>query len=206
MFMKNIFHNREKSIYVLCFVQIFLIWYSKKNESWIFNICSVAMQETLVWFLCRKILWRRDRLPTPVFLGFPCGSAGKESTCNAGDLGSIPGLGRSLEKGNAIHSSILAWRIPWTYSPWGHKDSDTTEQLSLSLYAINLWRYHMSWSLWEPQFTFMSHYYEKQLWPSKGLENSQLPWPLTSRSEALQNISFIKADFVYCVLSSSSST
>ena len=131
--------------------------------------------------------WRRDRLPTPVFLGFPSGSAGKESTYNAGDLGSIPGLGRSpgegkgcplrysglensmnciahgvtksrtrlsnfhfhyipgnrhillsfdgsndnlpatretwvrslgweypLEKGKATHSSILAWRIPWT--------------------------------------------------------------------------------------------
>ena len=39
--------------------------------------------------------WRRDRLPTPVFLGFPCGSAGKESACNVGDLGSIPGLRRS---------------------------------------------------------------------------------------------------------------
>ena len=40
----------------------------------------------------------------------------------------------SLEKGSATHSSILAWRIPWTeelYSPWGHKESDTTEQLSL---------------------------------------------------------------------------
>jgi len=46
-----------------------------------------------------KICWRRDRLPTLVFLGFPCGSAGKESTCNAGDLGSIPGLGRSLGEG-----------------------------------------------------------------------------------------------------------
>ena len=34
----------------------------------------------------------RDRLPTPVFMGFPCGSAGKESACNAGDVGSIPGL------------------------------------------------------------------------------------------------------------------
>ena len=42
-----------------------------------------------------KILWGRDRLPTPVFLDFSCGSAGKESTCNEGDLGSIPGLGRS---------------------------------------------------------------------------------------------------------------
>ena len=40
-----------------------------------------------------KIRWRRDRLPTSVILGFPCGSAGKESACNAGDLGSVPGLG-----------------------------------------------------------------------------------------------------------------
>ena len=40
-----------------------------------------------------------DRLPTPVFLGFPCGSAGKESACNVGDPGSIPELGRSSGKG-----------------------------------------------------------------------------------------------------------
>ena len=46
-----------------------------------------------------KIRWRRDRLPTPVFLGFPCGSAGKESVCNAADLGSIPGLGKSPGEG-----------------------------------------------------------------------------------------------------------
>ena len=43
--------------------------------------------------------WRGDRLPTPVFLGFPCGSAGKESACNLGDLGLIPGLGRSPGEG-----------------------------------------------------------------------------------------------------------
>jgi len=52
-------------------------------------------------------------------LGFLCGSAGKESTCNVGDLGLIPGLGRSLEKGKATHSSILAWRIPWTIQSMG---------------------------------------------------------------------------------------
>ena len=47
--------------------------------------------------------------------GFPCGSADTESTCNAGDLGLIPGLGRfPLQKGKATHSSILAWRIPWS--------------------------------------------------------------------------------------------
>ena len=55
-----------------------------------------ARKETLVG----KIPWRREWLPTPVFLGFPCGSDGKESTCNAGDQGSIPGLGRSPGEGN----------------------------------------------------------------------------------------------------------
>ena len=58
-----------------------------------------AMQETPVRFLVRKIHWRRNRLPTPVFLGFPCGSAGKESACSVGDLGSISGLGRSPGEG-----------------------------------------------------------------------------------------------------------
>jgi len=41
-------------------------------------------------------------------------SDGKESACNVGDLGLIPGSGRFLEKGMATHSSVLAWKIPWT--------------------------------------------------------------------------------------------
>ena len=49
-----------------------------------------AMGETWVG----KIPWGRDGLLTPVFLGFPGGSACKESTCNVGDLALIPGLGR----------------------------------------------------------------------------------------------------------------
>ena len=43
--------------------------------------------------------WTRDRLPTPIFLSFPGGSAGKESACNVRDLDSIPGLGRSPGEG-----------------------------------------------------------------------------------------------------------
>ena len=54
----------------------------------------------------------------------PCGSAGKESACNVGDLGLISGLGRSP----ATHSSILAWRIPWTEEPG--TDEETVETLS----------------------------------------------------------------------------
>ena len=51
--------------------------------------------------------------------GFPCGSAGKESACSAGDLGLIPGSGRPLEKEMATHSNILAWKIPETEEPGG---------------------------------------------------------------------------------------
>ena len=50
---------------------------------------------------------------------FPIGSDSKEFACNVGDLGLIPGLGRSLEKGMATHSSILVWKIPWTEEPGG---------------------------------------------------------------------------------------
>ena len=80
-----------------------------------------------------------------------CGSAGKESACNVGDVGLIPGLGRSPGEGKGYHSTILARRIPWTVwqstpvfvpgkshgqrslmgsSPRGHKESDTAERLS----------------------------------------------------------------------------
>ena len=51
--------------------------------------------------------------------GFPGGSDDKESTCNAGDLGSIPWSGRSPAEENGYQSSILAWRIPWTKEPGG---------------------------------------------------------------------------------------
>ena len=47
-----------------------------------------------------------------IYLGFPGSLAGKESACNAGDMGSIPGLG------TATHSSILAWRIPIDRGAW----------------------------------------------------------------------------------------
>ena len=51
-------------------------------------------------------------------MGFPGGSDGKESAHVVGDLGLIPGLGRSPEEGMATHSSILAWRIPMDKGAW----------------------------------------------------------------------------------------
>ena len=65
----------------------------------------------------------------------PDGSDDKESACSAGDLGLIPGSGRS-KKGMATHSRIISQRILWTREPGGLqslglKESDTTEQLTL---------------------------------------------------------------------------
>ena len=68
-------------------------------------------------------------------LGFPGGSAGKESTCNAGDLGSIPGLGRSPGEGNGYPLQYSDLENSMDY-PWGHKELDMTEQLSLSLDSL----------------------------------------------------------------------
>ena len=65
------------------------------------------MVSTEVKTQSRKIA--RDRLPTPVFMGFPGGSDGKESTCNVRDLGSVSGLGRSPGGGhdNPLQYSCL---------------------------------------------------------------------------------------------------
>ena len=68
--------------------------------------------------------------------GLPCGSDGKESACKARDLGLIPGLGRSPGggHGNPLQYTCLedplGQRSQEGYSPWGHKESDKTEQLS----------------------------------------------------------------------------
>ena len=74
-------------------------------------------------------------------MGFPGGSDGKESACNAGDLGSIPGLGRSPGggHGNPLQYSCLenpqGQRSLVGYSPWSHKESDTTEWLSTAQHS-----------------------------------------------------------------------
>ena len=74
-----------------------------------------------------------------ILLGFPCGSAGKESALNAGDLGLIPGLGRSPGEGTDYPLQYSGLENFMDYNPWGRRESDTTEQLSLSL-SIFYWQ------------------------------------------------------------------
>ena len=92
-----------------------------------------AMQGS--WFdsLVGKIHWRRNRLPTPVFSGFPGGSAGKESACNVGDLGSIAGWEDPLEKEMATHSSIFIWTIPWTEEPGWPQSMESESNATLAI-------------------------------------------------------------------------
>ena len=94
-----------------------------------------AMQETSVQFLGQEDSLERERLTTPVFSGFPCGSAGKESICNAGDLGLIPGLGRYPGEGNGYplqysgQENSLDCIVHGVAKSW-------TERLSLSPYCL----------------------------------------------------------------------
>ena len=91
------------------------------------------MQETLVQLLGWEDRLEKAKLPTPVFLGFPGGSDGKKSACNVGHLDSSPRLGDPLEEGMATHSQysslekLHGQRSLAGYSPWGRKESDTTE-------------------------------------------------------------------------------
>ena len=82
-------------------------------------------------------------------------SVGKESTCNAGDLGWFRGLEDPLEKEMATHSSILAWEIPWTEEAGGQQSIgsqklDTTQGLNhhMSGYHVQFpnWRCTPPWS------------------------------------------------------------
>ena len=68
----------------------------------------------------------------------PGGSAGKESACNAGDLGSIPGLGSSSGEGNGYPLQYSGLENSMDY-PWGRKELNTTEQLSRPEAAVVLY-------------------------------------------------------------------
>ena len=99
-----------------CLFILFMVSFAIQRASLIAQLVKnpLAMQET--WFnsWVGKICWRRIRLPTPVFLGFPSGSADKESACNARGLGLIPRLGRSPGEGQGYLLQYSGLRIPWT--------------------------------------------------------------------------------------------
>ena len=134
--------------YVACFFkwmdEIYLYWNSAGQ---MLNVCWIKCSYHYTTKYFHKCIKKHEtqNIINLWFLrlyirGFPCGSAGKESTCNAGDLGLIPELGRCPGEGKGY---------PLQYSglensmgcPWGLKESDTTDWLSLSpswLYLVFL--------------------------------------------------------------------
>ena len=103
-----------------------------------FNYLTILYQSYLSKVKQKWISYQHLR----TILGFPGGSDCKESACNAGDPGSIPGSARSLEKGMATYSSILAWRTLWTEETGGlqptglqrvrHDWATTTKKITIS--------------------------------------------------------------------------
>ena len=97
-----------------------------------------------------KIRWRRDRLPTLVFLDFPCDSTDKEYACNVRDLGLIPGLGRSPGEGkdyplqcsgleNSMDCIVHGVTKSWTWLSKFHKGQQyesSSKKLLIGLHKI----------------------------------------------------------------------
>ena len=111
--------------------------------------CGLSREELLIGSGQWTQVLIFSMFPWPLF---PGGSEnGREFTCNAGDLGLIPGSGRYPEKGMITHFSSLAWRVPWAeesdfhgqrglagYSPQGHKESDRNGWATDTFTTFNL--------------------------------------------------------------------
>ena len=91
-----------------CFWDFFQRWFPLKSTYIYYYPCCFFTEKMTRMLQCSK----RE-------FGLPRWLSGKESAFQAGDTGSIPGLGRSFGEGNGTHSSILGWEIPWTEEPDG---------------------------------------------------------------------------------------
>ena len=85
-----------------------------------------AIQETLVPFLSQEDPLEKDRLPTPVFLGFPGGSAGREYACNAGDLVSL-GWEDPWKRERLLTPVFWPGEFHGLYGPQGSQDLDMSD-------------------------------------------------------------------------------
>ena len=88
-----------------------MTWFHLGNIS-TYHLFTVTFSPVFFIFFYIPVLW--DFILYSWNLGFPGGSDGKESACSVGDLGLIPGLGRSPGEGKGYPLHILSWRIPWT--------------------------------------------------------------------------------------------
>ena len=107
-----------------------------------FSKVVVARRKAFLPFMLLSLKKKKNQ--PKMDLGFPCGSAGKESTCNVGDLGSISELGRSPGERKGYPLQYSGLENSMDYSPLGHRESDTIERLSLSLVKCTGHAHHES--------------------------------------------------------------
>ena len=123
--------------------------------------CRWLLQSRRPWFnsWVRKIPYRRDRIPTLVFLGFPGGSDGKESACNGGDLGLILGSQRSPGggHGNPLQFSWASLVAQMIKNPLGIQETwvwylgweDLLKEFLANQSSILAWRVPMDRNAWQ---------------------------------------------------------
>ena len=81
-----------------------------------------------------------------LYRSFPCGSADKESACNARDLGSVPGFGRSSGEGKGYPLQYTGLENSMDCVSWGHKELNTTERLPPHFfYAVIMFSYSLDY-------------------------------------------------------------
>ena len=99
----------------LCIFQ--LVFWANYSTCWWILFIFFFIRVYLIYHVVFQVSSKGIQLYIYMYLGFPLGSVVKESPCNEGDLGSIPGLGRYAQRDMTSLSRILAWRISWTEEP-----------------------------------------------------------------------------------------
>ena len=124
-----------------------------------------------VQLLVGKIHWRKDRLPTPLFSGFPGDSAGEKSTCS-GRPGFDPWVGKIPWRKEQLPTQVFhprefhGERSLADYSQWGHKESDITKQFSFSYLVLKVWKLFL-WDQENDKDVYSNHSYSAQFWRAK---------------------------------------
>ena len=121
---------------------------TRKTSQWLAYVCSFKPSLRISAPVLFHIMLHAPRsfsiLNKSVYIAFPGGADCKESVCNAGDLGSIPGSGKSPGGGNGNSLRLLAWRISWTEEPGrlqsiGCKELDMTKWLTHTYTHIHVY-------------------------------------------------------------------
>ena len=131
--------------------------------------------------------WRRNRLSIPGCMGFPGGSDGKESTCNSGDLGSIPGLGRSPGEGHSNSVQYFCLENPMDRGAWW-----------ATVQGLQRVRHNWSNLIHTHTVIYLTYYCKMRKW-RKSIE-SYINWNCMYSLDIMINCTQLMPSFFFCPL------